>query len=355
MSFPLEVRELSARGRGAVSVLELVGPGTIACLRRLAPGARLETGCFEVIALRDATGALLDEALVVVDSALRAELHLHGSPALVRRVRAEIGVPPSAQSWPHSIEALAEARLAEAASEAAARLLLDQAQGALRGELVALLEREGEAFRTCAAELARRGLGASWLLSPPQIVLAGPVNAGKSTLFNLLVGRERVVVDSAAGTTRDAVRERVQLGAYAVDLCDTAGERALGGEATAEVERSGQELALELRGRADLVLWLAPPGSEPPPVADPRRRVFASRADLRRVSALVPWPLLAPLEEPERTRRAVEEALLDVLELPREPWCSGQGVPFEEPWIRILERGDERAARLAVRDWLDAR
>jgi len=348
----LEVRELSARGRGAVSVLELSGPATLARMRALAPRARLEPGRFEVAALRDAAGALLDEALVVVDSPLRVELHLHGSPVLVARVLAELA--PTSAAAARSLETRAEAHLADAASEAAARMLLDQAQGALRAELVSLLESEGDAFLARAAELARRGRRARWLLVPPRVVVAGPVNAGKSTLFNLLVGRERVVVDPSAGTTRDAVRERVQLGAYAVDLYDTAGERALPDEACAEVERGGQELAAELRAEADVVLWLAPPGTEPPAAGDARRRVFASRADLRRDDARVPWPRLAPLEEPERAHHAVESALLDVLELPREPWCAGQGVPFEAPWIRLLERGVAPEMRSAVRVWLDA-
>jgi len=355
VSAELSLRELSAPGRGAIRVLELAGPGALERVAALAPASRLVAGAFAPVRLCDARGELLDEALVVVASPERVELHLHGAPALVARVVRELGrVEPASAGA--SLEERAAARLAEAASEAAARMLLDQAEGALRAELEALLARRGDDFLGAARELARRGRIAQRLVQPPRVVLAGPVNAGKSTLFNLLVGRERVVVDAAPGTTRDAVRERVQLGAYAVELYDTAGERELAPAESPEVEGAGQALAAELRRTADLVLWLVPPGAAlPPPAA--RQRVLASRADLepRHGSLQSMLPSLSVLRAPEEARRRVEEELHAALELPREPWVPGTGVPFEREWSERLAADGPAELVRAARAWLGAR
>ncbi len=352
MSAPLSLCELSARGRGAVRVLELVGRGALERVATLAPERRLAAGEFALVRLRDRRGELLDEALVLVDSPERVELHLHGASPLVERVSRELG-PTQRQTGPVGLEERAETRLAAAASEAAARMLLDQAEGALRREFEQLLALEGAAFRARARELARRGRSARWLLEPPRVVLAGPVNAGKSTLFNLLVGRERALVDEAAGTTRDAVRERIRLGDYAVELFDTAGERELdGGAEGSPIEAAGQALALELRRAADLVLWLVPPGAAPPP-ALPGQRTLRSRADLLPVgSSRSDEPTLSVLRAPERARELVERVVHAALELPCQGWNPGAGVPFEDEWRTPLERGAPAELVPALHAWL---
>lgn len=356
MSTGLRARELTAAGRGAIRVLEISGEDALERVLHLARARRGPApGEFAFLALRDGQSALLDEAIVLVDSPSRVELHLHGAPALVTRVLRELEVAND-ENEPRTLEQLAEARLASAASEAAARLLLDQAEGALRAELEALLRRSDEDFCVAARELARRGRLARWLLDPPRVVLAGPVNAGKSTLFNLLVGCERVVVDPTPGTTRDAVQERVLLGAHVVELFDSAGERPLAALGESGIERAGQALAAELRRTADVVLWLVPPGHEPPQetgvrASGARTRFVGSCADLEQ-GARRPWPALSARYAPAEARALVEELVHAALELPVEPWTPGAGVPFELPWVEHLERDDPSRSRRAVRAWL---
>ncbi len=85
-----------------------------------------------------------------------------------------------------------------------------------------------------------------------RLVIAGRPNAGKSSLFNLLLKKQRALVMDSPGTTRDYLSEWIDLEGIAVNLIDTAGLRE-GGEA---VEKAGQEQARELLLSGDLVLWL---------------------------------------------------------------------------------------------------
>ncbi len=90
-------------------------------------------------------------------------------------------------------------------------------------------------------------------------VLAGRPNAGKSSLYNALLGEDRAIVTEIPGTTRDALEAVVQLGGYPFRLVDTAGLRA----AEDEVERRGIEVARRALGRADLVLLCVEAGRDP--------------------------------------------------------------------------------------------
>jgi len=335
------VRELTARAPGAVAVLELRGDGALAAVRALAAGTALDPGDLKRVSLRSAT-ELLDEALCWADTSEHVELHLHGSPAVVGRINAELLERGGRRPGPaQTLEERAAELLALAASEAAARMLLDQVQGALRRELEALLELEGDTERV--HDLLRGARVMEHLRRPPRVVLAGPVNAGKSTLFNVLVGHERVVVHDELGTTRDAVRERVAVGAYAVDLVDTAGERDLGTAAGAaqRVERAGQLLGRELRRSADLVLWLDPEGRGPSgsgtDTQEARLRVLVSRADGGAARGPEGLPQISALERPEEAREVVARAFHEALDLPLEPWEAGVAVPFERDQAEALE------------------
>lgn len=86
----------------------------------------------------------------------------------------------------------------------------------------------------------------------PRVVLAGPPNAGKSSLFNALLGRERAIVSPLPGTTRDYVEAEVEIGGREVVLVDTAGLRV----AESVVEDQGISRSREQIGGADLLVWI---------------------------------------------------------------------------------------------------
>ncbi|OYZ99938.1 MAG: tRNA uridine-5-carboxymethylaminomethyl(34) synthesis GTPase MnmE [Rhizobiales bacterium 17-65-6] len=93
------------------------------------------------------------------------------------------------------------------------------------------------------------------------VAIAGPPNAGKSTLLNRLAGREAAIVSAIPGTTRDLLEVHLDLGGQAVTLIDMAGLR----ETEDAIEAEGVRRARARAASADLVLWLSPDDSPPPP------------------------------------------------------------------------------------------
>lgn len=349
MSEP-RIGELTPAGRGAVSVLLVEGAGA---LERVSGwcGRALSTGVLAIARLV-LDGEALDEALVVPWSKERVEVHLTGSPALVERLRA--GGRPEAEGT--SLEARAWRALGGAAAEEGARVLLDQAEGALRAALEELLGEGDSRLRAGLDELATRSAQARPALEPRRVVLAGEANAGKSTLFNLLVASERVITSDEAGTTRDAICEPALLGVWPVLLVDTAGVRDDVGEGDrAGLERAAARIAERARASADLVLWLRPPGAPPPPPPreGERRVVLASKVDLVGAGGGLALSVLA---EPERARAVVERAFRECLGLPERVWSPGAAIAFDARSRAALDearRGDDRATREKVRAMLE--
>ena len=360
----MPARLLTAAAPGAVAVVELAGPDAPALAARLGlvqlePGpARLVRLQLEVGGQAEARGdapEVLDEALLVVREGRTPtyELHLHGSPALVAEVLGALAA--SAESspgppLPDTLEQRALSALATAPCEAAARVLLDQAQGALRHEFERLLALPGEDFDAGLRVLAERGARARRLFEPARIVLRGPVNAGKSTLFNALLGYDRALTSGTPGTTRDLVVEPVVFAGWPFELVDTAGDRQLdsrlepGGRAPVsqeELELVGQQRAELVSSRADLVLLLLPvgsPGYETSPLAgDPpclRIRTHGDRAE-----AGCEEPLISALTDPEGACELVTRAVLDQLSL-GVAWRAGVAVPFDQATREVASRAD---------------
>ncbi|MBA3896081.1 MAG: tRNA uridine-5-carboxymethylaminomethyl(34) synthesis GTPase MnmE [Sphingomonadaceae bacterium] len=178
---------------------------------------------------------------------LRAETEVQRRAALAM---AEGGLSRRVEGWRHALLALS-AR-AEAAIDFADE---DDVEPWPENErLAALAALSGEMAETLAAPPAER------LRDGVRVGIAGPPNAGKSTLLNALVAREAAIVSPIAGTTRDLIEAPVVLGGLPLLLIDMAGLRDETGDA---IERIGIDRALKAIERCDLLLWLGSPGEAP--------------------------------------------------------------------------------------------
>lgn len=215
-------------------------------------------------------GRRVDE--VIVSSSAHTggfEIHCHGGVRIVQRVllllqRQGLEVTPWENlDTPTSIEQEIEVtlplmRTAEAVKRIAVQATtgltswVSEKKRALQQETARVAEiAEQAAVLKGTYELARR------LKSPPLVVVAGPANAGKSTLVNALTGRMQSLVADLPGTTRDWTEQLTDMGGLAVRLVDTAGRRS----DADELEQAAQSNAGRLMDQADLVILLTPADS----------------------------------------------------------------------------------------------
>ncbi len=266
-----------------------------------------------------------------------AEIHTVSAPPLIERLIADLLIAGAraAQPGEFTMRAFlsgkkdlpqAEAVLAviEATDETDLQSALAQLAGGvsqplskLRDDLLNLLADveaaldfvdEDIEFVTNADTIMRIGAGIAHLMNlkrqlddrsvsrrPMRVAFVGEPNAGKSSLFNALIGVDTALVSSEAGTTRDYLSHVVTLDGHAIELIDTAGWQT----AADSIEEQAQALGRGQSDRADLVLICVPVGKSIPFTIPPRGVLLRTKADLGPTSGLAVSTLslndLAPL------------------------------------------------------------
>jgi tRNA modification GTPase len=288
-------------GRGGIGIVRLSGPDAWQLLSsQLELRSSLQPGRTRYCAIVDC-GARLDEGVVTAFAAPNSytgedvlEIAAHGSPVildlLVRRALAagaRLARPGefTERAFLHGRIDLTQAEavrdLIAAETLYQARVAAEQLDGALSRrvapakeqlvQLITLLEAgidfaEDDIDVTPDTEIARRLAALDQALAPIAasfregrvvhngltMAIVGRPNAGKSSLFNRLVERERAIVTATPGTTRDLVTERISLGGIPIELVDTAGLR----DTEDEAESHGVARTHSAMADADLVLLL---------------------------------------------------------------------------------------------------
>jgi tRNA modification GTPase len=327
-------------GRGGIGIVRLSGPDAVSIaepmLRLRNPLVHVQARFADLLDLD--TQEKLDEAVVTFFAAPNSytgedvvEVAAHGSPVILETLvrQALKGGARMAAPGEFTQRAFLSGRIDLTQAEAVhdlieaqtlyqARVAAQQLHGALSRRikpikenlvaLIALLEAgidfaEDDVDVLPVAEILGRIDETRALLQPVadsfargrivqaglMLAIVGRPNAGKSSLFNRIVQRERAIVTAAPGTTRDLVTERVSLGGIPVELVDTAGMRA----ATDEAEQIGIRKSREALADADLVLMVldstAVPGQEElellATLAQRRALVVVNKSDLALPSA----------------------------------------------------------------------
>lgn len=295
----------SGFGRAAIAIIRLSGPSTARIVGSLLSGGLPPPRRASLRRLVDPQdGSALDQAIVLwmpgpttFTGEDQAELHVHGGGAVrtaVLRALTESGcrIAEAGEFTRRAflngrldltaVEGLAD--LIDAETEAQRRQAVRQLDGALSRHVAAWREQlldalalaeaaldfsdeedvsgDGEGVIGAAVEALRVEVAAvlagaaqgERLRDGLTIVIAGPPNAGKSTLLNALARRDVAIVSPTPGTTRDAIEVRCDLGGLPVTFVDTAGLRDSDDVLEREgIARTGRQVAM-----ADMVLWLEP-------------------------------------------------------------------------------------------------
>jgi len=297
----------TAPGTGAIAIVRLSGPDALALADRIficpapRPSQRPPGTFVHGQAVAPSSGEVLDDALLLVFHAPHSytgensiEIQCHGGSQAAQRILAALFSIGARQAEPGEFtkraflngkidltQAEAVADLIHARSERAARLASAQLADALgiriRGiyddllgvtaDIEAMLDfPDDELPQHVPTELSGRleavsrhiqALLDTWqeghvLREGARIVIAGAPNVGKSTLLNLLAGRDRAITSPHPGTTRDTIEEAVVLLGYPMQLIDTAGLR----DAPGEIEQEGIRRTHRALSQADLCVFL---------------------------------------------------------------------------------------------------
>ena len=315
----------TARGRAGVAVVRVSGPEAWEVCRRIA-GVVPPVRKASLRALRDTDGGLIDQGLVLVFEAGASftgepvcEFQVHGSVAVVAALlRACLAIPGvrAAEAGEYTRRAFFAGRLDLTQVEALADLIdaeteaqRIQALGVLEGSAAAFVEAlrddlmQALAMLEAALDFVDQELpdGMVAMVEAPlmrvadllraqvagrrsaeavrdgfEVAIIGPVNAGKSSLLNVLAGREAALTSSVAGTTRDVIEVRMDIGGLPVTLIDTAGLR----EADDEIESLGIERGKARARKADLRVFLKASPDDVPEGVEEGDIVLQGKADV---------------------------------------------------------------------------
>jgi tRNA modification GTPase len=337
-----QVAVLTPPGSAAIAVFRVRGPAAWEIVRRyfqpargqladVPPAPSLRFGRFG--------DAVSDEVMLVTREKDCFEIHCHGGRRVVEWL---LGLMKTAgaeeTAWPEVVtpefaDPRAGALLPFARTVRTAAILLDQAHGAYERAIAA---NDNDVLR-------RNATVGRHLVEPWTVAIAGPPNAGKSTLLNALAGFSRSVVSPIPGTTRDAVSVSLAFDGWPIDLIDTAGLR----ETLDAVEIEGVERARQAVAASDLCLWVIDANLPLPASADDITRqlgrVFGSTLIVLNKSELTAVPVRI-LPDAIRISAATGQGLTELAKrivqmlIPVAPKL-GEPVPYTPELCRFCEGG----------------
>jgi tRNA modification GTPase len=291
----------TAHGIGSIAIIRISGERALSIAKKLSKKECFQVRYATLTSIYDQNNQLIDESIIIYFAAPKSftgedivEIQCHGGTVVAELILKAVLDAGARLAQPGEFskraffngridlsEAEAIAKIIEAKSEDAAKILAKQIKGSLKGyietardellhilaysevsidyaeedlpkDLIAQIMVKLDALheklsRTLQASQSRQGLMQGF-----KVCIVGKPNVGKSSLLNMLLNYNRAIVSDIAGTTRDTIEEQVKIGTHLIRIIDTAGIR----DANDEIERIGIERSIEAIEESEIVVAL---------------------------------------------------------------------------------------------------
>ena len=266
---------MTGKGSGAIATIQVSGDSAWQVIEKIFTSAggkktAFQTGRILLGEIHDGNKTI-DQVTIGCEQQGTFAIHCHGNPLIVEKIMQmlrcyDVEIISAEQllikilSLKNAGTIAFEAKLATAKAKTlqGTKLIAGQISGGLsdkaNGWLKIIDDARLDEIKAGARQILQKSQAAKLIIYGCSTVLAGPANSGKSTLFNLLAGRQRSIVTDTKGTTRDWVTAGCKIGSLYMELIDTAGldeSLSAGGD---DIDRAARQKALEMLQRADLIL-----------------------------------------------------------------------------------------------------
>jgi len=264
----------TTKGAGAIATIELLGDEACDILEKIFKPARKEKADFKIGSILVGTiteaGHDIDQVAIGCEADRHFAIHCHGNPLIAEAIMKllkkhnatlltnEQFFSNISNTENNTIAIEAKIKLANVKTLFAAKLILNQANAGLAKSAKSWLKEaeDIEKIKAEAAAILKKSENARTMIAGCKAVIAGPANSGKSSLLNLLCGKDKAIVTDIEGTTRDYVAVEIVLENLFLELTDTAGIDEILALKSDVTEKTAQKKSFGILENADLVLFV---------------------------------------------------------------------------------------------------
>lgn len=264
----------TAKGAGAISTIELLGDEAQAVLKNIFKPTHKDKAEFKIGSILVGTitdsGHNIDQVAVGCEADKHFAIHCHGNPLIAEAIMKLLKKHNAAlltneqflsnipRKENNTIAVEAKIELTNIKTLFATKLILNQAKTGLAKSAKNWLKEVEDIGKIKAdvAAILKKSESAQAMIVGCKAVITGPPNSGKSSLLNLLCGKDKSIVTDIEGTTRDYVTAEIMLENFFLELTDTAGINEIIDSNTDLIEKTSQKKGLGILKEADLVLFV---------------------------------------------------------------------------------------------------